>query len=526
MKMSAPQTIARILAGTSLSILMAAPAFANGSTSFVAQTGTGNSARIDQDYRTGVTGLGGTRVAQGNRIGRAADFASQTGNRNVLSLFQGGVQGWIGTSGQGTGIDQTGDRNTLTVTQVGRANRVNQVRQTGETAAATARNTATVIQTGAAYRIDGAAANRVSSIVQTQTGGPAANVVYVEQVGTGSVVGRFGQPAAVDTVLGGIVQNGSGNSAELYQRGDAQALGLLDQSGIGNETLIHQEAGNGNVIGAITQVGTASYVHIGQYGSDNFVDLIDQRGGEAGVLANGIDLTFTGDGNGAAFTAGGFADLAAPAPATATQLGMGNTLTLSVEGDANAFGALQNGNDNTITGPVLLLGSDNELAVAQTSSGNLFDIPLFTGDGNVVGVEQMGGANTATLSLTGSDNAFGIHQDGTNTLDLTIEGDRNGGTAAFSGVAAALRTATTAYDLAPGVLSQTGAGNSISLTVRGEAGGVGTDNLFAIVQDGDGNSVDGLQAGTGNQVAILQTGSFNTVGFTQTGSFNILAVSQ
>lgn len=129
-------------------------------------------------------------------------------------------------------------------------------------------------------------------------------------------------------------------------------------------------------------------------------------------------------------------------------------------------------------------------------------------------------SNLATFEVTGSFNRLVIEQvapqDGEmNSIRLAIRGDRNGGPegAVFSGVALG-------NGLTPGQLTQRGLGNNVEFDVRGD------DNLFAVAQLGNNNSVRGTIVGFGNQSSISQTGNGNFVSFSQDGTGNTISVRQ
>lgn len=128
--------------------------------------------------------------------------------------------------------------------------------------------------------------------------------------------------------------------------------------------------------------------------------------------------------------------------------------------------------------------------------------------------------NVATLDVQGDFNRLEILQEhsggiGSNTLDLAIQGDMNGGPlgAAFTG--SALSTGLT-----PGTIVQRGFANAIAATVSG------TGNLFAFSQIGSGNSLTASITGTENQAAVMQSGSHNHAAFTQSGIGNSVSIVQ
>lgn len=128
--------------------------------------------------------------------------------------------------------------------------------------------------------------------------------------------------------------------------------------------------------------------------------------------------------------------------------------------------------------------------------------------------------NASLLAVEGSFNKLSIEQIHTgtgakNSVSLDIKGDRNGGPvgAKFSPVVAKT-------GLQPGSVLQSGFGNGVSITVRGE------DNLFAVGQVGNNNVVSGSITGSHNQAAVMQTGNNNFASFTQNGVGNMISVRQ
>lgn len=117
---------------------------------------------------------------------------------------------------------------------------------------------------------------------------------------------------------------------------------------------------------------------------------------------------------------------------------------------------------------------------------------------------------------TETTNTLEVHPEPENTLSLTISGDNNGG---FGQSWPALPAFASA-PIQPGMLSQTGSGNQIDMTI------LGSDNLFAVLQNGTNNHAVGQISGTGNTALVIQTGHGNTAMFQQQGNGNSVAISQ
>ncbi len=128
-----------------------------------------------------------------------------------------------------------------------------------------------------------------------------------------------------------------------------------------------------------------------------------------------------------------------------------------------------------------------------------------------------GASNRIELLLTGDDNRLALSQTASsassagNSISLTIRGDRNGAGRAGS---------TLIADLPWGTLSQSGHSNSMDLSVTG------SDNLLAAVQRGSANVLRGSIVGSANQAAVSQTGQNNLASFSQTGKGNMVSITQ
>ena len=141
------------------------------------------------------------------------------------------------------------------------------------------------------------------------------------------------------------------------------------------------------------------------------------------------------------------------------------------------------------------------------------------GNNDITFMDPASEYNTLALNVDGSHNVLTIAQaapqapsDG-NLMDVSLTGNFNGGMGDFTGAALI-------SGLTPGLLSQDGVGNRMSLTV------MGSHNLFAMVQNGSANVIDGHISGVGNQAAVVQNGAGNHFSFSQSGIGNIINISQ
>ena len=128
------------------------------------------------------------------------------------------------------------------------------------------------------------------------------------------------------------------------------------------------------------------------------------------------------------------------------------------------------------------------------------------------GVAQAAPTNSLNLLEV---NPVDLSAEFANTLVLTIEGDENGG----------FGTDWPAYPIfagapAPGIFSQTGEGNSLSMSI------FGANNLASVVQVGFNNTVIGTASGINNAVAVMQSGAGHYAAFSQVGTGNALSISQ
>lgn len=96
-----------------------------------------------------------------------------------------------------------------------------------------------------------------------------------------------------------------------------------------------------------------------------------------------IDGDFNGGPLGSHFTGAALAP--GLAPGSLTQIGFGNTMSFEVRGSYNLFAALQDGNDNVITGSIV--GSNNQASVSQVGNNNFVGFSQ-TGIGNTVSITQ------------------------------------------------------------------------------------------------------------------------------------------
>ncbi|WP_319414494.1 hypothetical protein [uncultured Cohaesibacter sp.] len=156
----------------------------------------------------------------------------------------------------------------------------------------------------------------------------------------------------------------------------------------------------------------------------------------------------------------------------------------------------------------ILIASAATGAHAETNIIELFDDA--NTQGNVIELSILGNGNSLNLSQS-----FSLSGYGQNLMDISIDGNDNGGAdgASFTGVALG-------SGLTPGSLVQEGFDNNMIVEVSG------TSNLFSFLQNGSHNSLQASIEGTGNQAAVQQYGQNNHVSFSQMGSNNSISISQ
>lgn len=478
-----------------------------------------------------------------NTVGTADNVAPgaalQNGSNNRLTITQTGFDNAVGTIGKG--FDQTGNRNSAVIDQTSSGNSVGEVQQADRTLFGTAaRNILAVTQDGSAGQ------NSVGSVRQTRTNSVLAN-------------------------------SQAGNSATIVQSSNGNSLSVLEQEGWRNNAELTQKGGDGNHANRISQIGSSNTAGLVFDGSHNGVSdfapvQLNGVGAFAGLVqgsvtqigsGNRIDrFVVTGDRNAFGFSQNGF---------------VGNSIDGYASGSDNQFGASQNGtaasahigisgnlNEIYINQDGLVLGLNNSasadvwghgngVGIVQYGSNNESDVRIdgdfnvvttnqeglnnsgstvVAGDGNTIRLTQQGGlvaGNNALVAVTGAGNFVEIYQTkslpgAANSVDLKIHGSNNN--PLFSSFTSVASSIAASAGLAPGRIAQTGANNSITMTVGATGGAAGDNNLFAFLQNGASNTISGSVAGNGNQVVVVQDGSSNFTSFSQTGNFNVIGINQ
>ncbi|WP_172839509.1 hypothetical protein [Sulfitobacter alexandrii] len=400
------------------------------------------------------------------------------------------------------------------------------------------------------------------------------NVAEIEQSGNNNTVLELFQNAPdtgapADTNVLSLTQSSDGNLIDyvLQTFSGASPVGANDMS-------IEQSNGDDNRIFNASQQGNGNTMDVEMTGTSNFLRVSKQAG-----VANSSTVIISGDENGfdssaqynirqfplggayagtktSVPNAGGRLPLA---PSSVQQNGTGNGTYVELQGNRTAFGVSQNGNGNDALG-IVIRGDDNAFSSDQYGDGNTIALTTVTGMGNSIGFAQEGddnlasadvagddnrvrltqfgdrndttlwvgtSDNTATLDVIGDDNRLEAQQrfGGSNVMTVNVTGDNNNNSGAlFTGAALDARNAAngaTGLTFGRGRLWQHGANNDLTLTVSS------SDNLFATLQQGDNNTINGtIGGGDGNKAAVAQLGSDNTATFSQMGSGNNAGIIQ
>lgn len=249
----------------------------------------------------------------------------------------------------------------------------------------------------------------------------------------------------------------------------------------------------------IDQVGTGNSVAITQSGSDNAAGNATLRMLQTNTRTSGqghrLTITQTGNENSVGETA----------------VGTTSNGVRQVGNNSHSASITQSSN-NTV-------GSIEQIGVGSFSSSptNVLTINQGTATtgGNSIGTvyqNQVNGknANTATIVQSGSDNAIsrvfqtagsngGSHPaEWRNVVDVTLSGDRNGGSL-LTGYAAA--SGATSSAIIQGTFNSAGFRNVASISISGD------DNAFGVTQNGSNNSIGVVTiTGSDNQLGIFQQG--------------------
>ncbi|MBS3651490.1 hypothetical protein KEU06_23005 [Pseudaminobacter sp. 19-2017] len=492
-------------------VFAGAPASAQdaGNEVWIGQTGNTNTIVIVQE-------------GEGNRAGadNVRFLMNQDGDFNVLSIDQFGWNNHGGRTEVGedrpSGINQVGDRNEILVEQIttepSGSNEIGAVYQQSSRLSGSPANLARIRQSedGAATLGAGHFLGSVRQINDSENG--AANEATIEQSGGG---------VGLSHSIASVSQSGTGNTLDIWQTDQSNAMKAIVQRGEGN--FLHSEQGNGqdNLVEFTEQFGALNSMKIRQSGSRNVIQQALQNNEilETGT-GNRIDVAMTGEDNGGdgrggvgEFLATATLGLSGVAQGVFLQMGDDNDLALTiVQGALSKFGFTQIGDGNGIVSAISeALGQAayrNEVGVFQQGDDNYIAHSAIGSD-NVLAVTQVGGRNLADVQQTGQFHTTMLRIDGYDTNSASAGGFSGDGLTGAAGAG-----------LSPGTIVQKGTLHSVSLVVGGSR------NLFGVSQTGDTHRIDSTMSGSNNQFVAVQTGIGNTSLSQQYGSGNGLLVRQ
>jgi hypothetical protein len=292
-------------------------------------------------------------------------------------------------------------------------------------------------------------------VVQTGHGNKAGSATLpMHQAGVSDdlVLTQSGDDNAIGLTGRGLLQDGSAstdgsasNIATILQQSSGNSIGELVQTTLGthpttgNTLTIDQLTGGSNTSVSLEQVqgdgASPNFAIITQNGFGNWLDRLSQQT-SSGEDSNRIFFAVTGSHNGirpdTLDAAGPLAILARSVGAGSARLvqgsdlsgGAANTIELTITGDFNQYGVQELGVDNSVDETITGLG--NSFAADQTGRHNQVVSGGIAGDGNDLGIHQLGDSNTASavLDWSSSSNEVGIGQDGdSNIADARLKGD-------------------------------------------------------------------------------------------------------
>jgi len=487
----------------------------------------------DGDTHNGVV----TQTGVGNQAGTTDLPVHQEGVFDDLILTQSGDNNNIGTATPGRGLLQNGTAsidgsaaNAATIVQNSNGNHIGELVQTTLGTHPITGNTLAVTQD---FGANGGPSgnNTIGSIEQVQDNGQSANFAAIVQTGARNWLAGLSQRTTSGDGDNRVTATFTGNDNGSAP-GNSRAL-----NGVGPLAVLARSSG-----------ATASSILQG-----------DDLSGGAG---NAIDLAVTGDYNQFGLTQLGTDNSVGGAIITGSSNSLGtyqsgdhNQITSGgIAGDSNDLGIRQVGSANLISAILNWSSSDNSVGIGQFGQGNWANLAL-KGNGGIVGLSQNGANHLATIQTVGNGNLVlaiqdyaGLNRSSGDALHVSIIGDGNNGLAgnsAQSFTGPALQVALAAPDiprsllvapdagvlrpgsprgLMPGVLLQWGEGNTITIEVG--AARTSDNNLFAVLQKGNGGAVTAHVNGNSNQFVAVQQGNDDVAVINQDGNGNIAAIAQ
>ncbi|MEI5682698.1 MULTISPECIES: beta strand repeat-containing protein [unclassified Mesorhizobium] len=360
------------------------------------------------------------------------------------------------------------------------------------------------------------------------------NEAYIDQIGGGNSASIVqGQSN------GSAVGNRAGHTTQRIRQDGADNELIINQTHDSNVTSpprnqINRAGSPGDQAGlGIDQIGNSNYLRIDQTGPNQAVFEVQQNGGTSATTSSNnatitqsggwsarvsnLRQTFTGsatdDANDVTITQTGQSSRVGNTSSGprndgsgAHQTGFGNDLTITQTGNSQlVYTATQtnnlsagganiasisqgggNGNQLRELSQVNTGAADNIATLTFSGAGNGVTSGVFTGPALGVGVlqsrvRQTGEGNDISYVVTGSDNLFGLVQDGLgNWIVSTVDGSAN-----------------------QVAISQEGDGNSAKLEILGDS------NLFGVAQTGVWNEALARASGNANELALSQIGNAN-----------------
>ncbi|KAB2855104.1 MAG: hypothetical protein F9K43_28750, partial [Bauldia sp.] len=367
------------------------------------------------------------------------------GDTNTITIIQTGIGNSAGANDSTLRINQDGRYNDITIDQLGWANTAGAtiLSQPGAPAGINQVGDRNVVEVVQDNLVD-FGANAIGAIFQSSLTGltAVANRLFVEQgsdggdgsagheigyvsqvngaddLGTNVVrIFQSGGVAGIGNAIERLIQQGHANFVETNQSQQGNLIGSGRQIGAGNELVAIQGEGEDNTIRDVAQIGDLNRTRITQSGDRNYVDSVLQNNEGLAISGNRLVAIFAGDDNGGDGLGGAGAFRTAVAEAVGVYQG-----SFTQIGDDNDIAFTVNG------------GSDNMFGVFQDGDGNGAIVTISRAAGgtaplaerNEVAVFQEGDDNNLSIAIVGDDNVIGATMRGErNRAAFSQEGDGN-----------------------------------------------------------------------------------------------------
>lgn len=480
-------------------------------------------------------------------------WIGQTGDTNTITIIQTGIGNSAGANDSTLRINQDGRYNDITIDQLGWANTAGAtiLSQPGAPAGINQVGDRNVVEVVQDNLVD-FGANAIGAIFQSSLTGltAVANRLFVEQgsdggdgsagheigyvsqvngaddLGTNVVrIFQSGGVAGIGNAIERLIQQGYANFVETNQSQQGNLVGSGRQIGAGNELVAIQGEGEDNTIRDVAQIGDLNRTRITQSGDRNYVDSVLQNNEGLAISGNRLVAIFAGDDNGGDGLGGAGAFRTAVAEAVGVYQG-----SFTQIGDDNDIAFTVNG------------GSDNMFGVFQDGDGNGAIVTISRAAGgtaplaerNEVAVFQEGDDNNLSIAIVGDDNVVGA----------TMRGERNRAAFSQEGDGNTIDISVVGNDnnntASPSVGTFGGSAATLAAALSLDPGEglqsgrlnsavlrvTGNANLFAFSQSGEENALALTVAGSGNQTVIGQSNNLNAAAVKQTGTGNSMVIRQ